>query len=380
MSCPEGTGGSSGVALQGEKDRNMNRAWRDLWTPLALMLALQPLSAFAQSISGIVVNEVSGIPLESAVVQLLDADLTPVTSVLTSALGTFQIEVPTEGKYLVTISADGFMSRLSDELTVLIKESYEVVLPLTPVNSAKVAPEARVLRESQESGTSDIVGRVVQQGTNRPLEGVEITIAEHDQTAITNSRGYFNLPRLPEGLYELRFQRLGFAEQSTLLFAKAGNGYQVDVTLGEQAIPIEGVTVTLTAQRLVRSLAQVQFRMDHNRHLGGIYFSRSELALRGEPPLSAMLRSVVGVRIQKYGSEYVVELRSGQARRCGGNPALFVDGVRVSDRQELLPLDMFPSFDIEVVEIYKGAASLPAEFGGADSQCGAIVIWTRRGA
>jgi len=27
--------------------------------------------------------------------------------------------------------------------------------------------------------------------------------------------------------------------------------------------------------------------------------------------------------------------------------------------------------------VYRGAASLPAEFGGAGAQCGVVAIWTR---
>ena len=39
--------------------------------------------------------------------------------------------------------------------------------------------------------------------------------------------------------------------------------------------------------------------------------------------------------------------------------------------QFVLPLE------VAGVEIYKGAASLPAEFGGADSQCGVVAVWTK---
>jgi len=44
-------------------------------------------------------------------------------------------------------------------------------------------------------------------------------------------------------------------------------------------------------------------------------------------------------------------------------------GVRVDDY--VLPRE------VAGVEIYLGAASLPAEYGGADARCGAIVIWTK---
>ncbi len=34
--------------------------------------------------------------------------------------------------------------------------------------------------------------------------------------------------------------------------------------------------------------------------------------------------------------------------------------------------------EIEAIEVYKGGAATPMEFGGTTAQCGSIVIWTRR--
>ena len=50
----------------------------------------------------------------------------------------------------------------------------------------------------------------------------------------------------------------------------------------------------------------------------------------------------------------------------------FLDGVDVTNR--LVPVLMI---EVAAVEVYKGAASLAAGFGGSDARCGAIVIWTR---
>jgi outer membrane receptor for ferrienterochelin and colicin len=40
---------------------------------------------------------------------------------------------------------------------------------------------------------------------------------------------------------------------------------------------------------------------------------------------------------------------------------------------------MVPVSSIEGIEVYKGAAQLPAEFGGSNSMCGVVAIWTKRG-
>ena len=33
--------------------------------------------------------------------------------------------------------------------------------------------------------------------------------------------------------------------------------------------------------------------------------------------------------------------------------------------------------EVAGVEVYRGAASLPGEFGGSDSRCGVVVVWTK---
>lgn len=341
-------------------------------TILALLAAPQ---AKAQSIFGLVSDLVSGAPLPAATVSILSSELSVLEQIETGSLGTFQLTLPGPGSYLVSVSAAGYIARLSDEIDVEGGELVEVMFTLAPVEDRIMSASVRPLESPTKPGTADLFGHVKRHDAPAIIEGVEVSIDEIGLATITNSNGYFSLKAVPQGLYEVTFSHIAFGEQSTLLLVEAGNGYELDVTLSEQPIPIEGVTVTLRSRAMARSLAQVEFRMGHNKHLGGIYLTRSDLELRGEQPLSSILRSIVGVGIRKFGHEYMV----GLGRGCRGNPGFFVDGVRVANRLELLPLDMIPTMNIEVIEIYKGPASLPAEFGGADSQCGAIVIWTRRG-
>ena len=48
-----------------------------------------------------------------------------------------------------------------------------------------------------------------------------------------------------------------------------------------------------------------------------------------------------------------------------------------SNRQGRFILSDVLPIGIGGVEVYKGPASLPAEFGGSDARCGAVVIWTK---
>jgi hypothetical protein len=35
--------------------------------------------------------------------------------------------------------------------------------------------------------------------------------------------------------------------------------------------------------------------------------------------------------------------------------------------------------EIEVLEVYRGAAQIPAEYARGGVQCGVVAVWTRRG-
>ena len=68
-------------------------------------------------------------------------------------------------------------------------------------------------------------------------------------------------------------------------------------------------------------------------------------------------------------------------RNCEQQPVLYIDGVQVNqpeDGEPLRELKLIPAMDIEAVEVYRGAASVPPEFSGPDAMCGALVVWTRR--
>ena len=65
------------------------------------------------------------------------------------------------------------------------------------------------------------------------------------------------------------------------------------------------------------------------------------------------------------------------------NTNVYIDGVRVirdtSPDVEVTLDDFVLASEITAMEVYRGAAEIPAEFGGAVGRCGAIVIWTGTG-
>jgi hypothetical protein len=64
------------------------------------------------------------------------------------------------------------------------------------------------------------------------------------------------------------------------------------------------------------------------------------------------------------------------------NTNVYIDGVRVI--RDTSPnvdnvVDFVLASEITAMEVYRGAAEIPAEISGAVGRCGAIVIWTGTG-
>lgn len=124
----------------------------------------------------------------------------------------------------------------------------------------------------------------------------------------------------------------------------------------------------------------------HRRETGtGRYIDAQQIAARANPPMSELLRDVVGVTLHPVsttsgGTSYRIQMRgaTGLSGVCT-SPSLYLDGAQVELASgDAAALDhLVPSADIAGIEVYPGASSLPPEFNSGDAACGAIVIWTR---
>jgi len=56
---------------------------------------------------------------------------------------------------------------------------------------------------------------------------------------------------------------------------------------------------------------------------------------------------------------------------------VFLDGMRIVKGGEPYNIDQHTVQSLMAVEVYKGAASTPVQFGGGNSSCGTVLLWTR---
>jgi outer membrane receptor for ferrienterochelin and colicin len=210
----------------------------------------------------------------------------------------------------------------------------------------------------------------------------------------------------------VQIQRVGYRMvRDGPLALIAGEEREAIYRLAAVAVELEAIEVE--AQRVAGKamLARVGF-YDRQKSDFGRFITRERIEERRARRFTDLLRAIPGVRINPVGGglgRSAVQLR-GSMQSYGGvcEPRVFIDGTIVIrgdsrprprreparednlateveraefERDEIAIDDVVMPDDIEAIEVYRSAAQTPARFGGAslETQCGVIVIWTRRG-
>jgi hypothetical protein len=153
---------------------------------------------------------------------------------------------------------------------------------------------------------------------------------------------------------------------------------------GDSAFVLPGVDVTAESRR--PDLDRSGF-YDRQRVSTGTFYTREQIEQRNPLRPSHMLQGIPGLRFAAtHGTGQAIWFRmyerrgqDGRVIPCG--PRLFVDGmlVHVGGLDNPLLIDEFVNIqDVAGIEVYRGAVEVPAQYGGAESSCGVLVI-TRRG-
>jgi hypothetical protein len=110
------------------------------------------------------------------------------------------------------------------------------------------------------------------------------------------------------------------------------------------------------------------------RRLGlGKFIDSVELRRNEHLPLVDLLMRVP--RVEFLGNV----IASGRIRLPDGGKCpmqVYYDGVPIRQPAELR---LFEVASLVAVEVYRGASEIPIEFSGIRSQCGVLVLWSRRG-
>lgn len=225
-----------------------------------------------------------------------------------------------------------------------------------------------------------IRGTVRDAAGNQPVPEAQVQALDARDRVVARARsgadGWFEIEIEEPGEYRLRAQRVGYQPTTSGPIAVEW-AEVVDVDLRVSNAPLAVEAITVNARRAPPRVPALDRNGFYDRQRVGLgrFVSRTDIERAMPRELSDVLRRLPGIRVipGRFGKNYVAMTRGGGA--CA--PKVFLDGAPM---QGTGPIDdLIEPLHVEAVEVYRGASEIPAQFGGATSACGVIVIWTRTG-
>jgi hypothetical protein len=317
------------------------------------------------AVAGVVADSLTGVPLSGALVTVTPSRRIP------GEPRSLEVRADNQGYYRLCNVPAGREMKLQAHFGMNSGRSQVLW-----VDSHGARTQDLVLFMSAE-GT--LVGKVLEAGTNEPLEGAVISVMGTDGRQVTDPDGKFVLDGLPPGRHLVVTEYLGYEARTDSVTIFSQETVDIEVRMAEQALEIEGLVVTARTRFGRTSLAGDAKRAD--------YMTRAEI----EPMLARvqnagdLLRNMntPGLRIREV---YLADEVTGVvvpglcvevSRRSGGEgcmqAAVFVNDVIMPSGADFLR-DLDPNI-IESIEIL---SPIDAQFQfGTVAGNGAILIYTR---
>jgi hypothetical protein len=246
-----------------------------------------------------------------------------------------------------------------------------------------VALPARGAALQKPSRSSSIVGRVLSDSAERPLNGATLSIPSLRLSVVTDSLGRFRLDGIVPGRHVVAVMHAGFTSLQTSIVFAASDSVEADILLtpsvGGSAQAVE--TVNVTADRTPRGLEDFERRRLHGN---GDFLTEEMIRKAGGGLFVDVIRKVPGIQLSRapggFGSYASAGRGATRGRPC--YVSVMIDRSWVYEgRPGQLPFDLSSiTPDIVIaVEFYRGLSSIPTELGKQISTCGTLVIWTKQG-
>ncbi|CAN5648019.1 TonB-dependent receptor [soil metagenome] len=233
---------------------------------------------------------------------------------------------------------------------------------------------------AQETGS--ISGQVVDQATQQPLQGAQVTVAGTSIGTLTDQRGRFLIPGVPRGPRTVRVSLLGYRQETT------------EVNVG--ATPVN-ITVALTVDALrLDEVVVIGYGTERRRNVAGAVASLRPEAIEAVPITSvnaALQGRLAGVQVAQNsgvpGAAISVRVRGSSSISAGNEPLYVIDGVPLNQGdfsaignvsfggQDIDALSDLNPNEIESIEILKDASA--AAIYGSRASNGVVLITTKRG-
>lgn len=304
------------------------------------------------ALSGVVLHQTEGIPIESVEVRVEPLAMTT----WTAEDGGFELAHVPRGRHELVLRRAGYVSRrFAFELGQDTGAVVVGAIGLIPAGEGELTCRCTV-RDAM-SGEPLPAARI-------QIDGTTIGISDPDgliETAVM----------LPIGPHVMETKAIGHRPDTQLINMTApAVDIELDITVEPTPYRLESIVVV--GERLVRKLAPFYFRRvaSLGRFLGPADIEELMPTIRSTTEL---LARVPGVLVNAGNV-----IRMARSRPDCTSPALYIDNAPILGitRDSLFSVDMLiDPIHILAIEVYRGPSEAPLEFGS--SVCGVIVIWTR---
>jgi len=231
-----------------------------------------------------------------------------------------------------------------------------------------------------QSGT--ITGRVLEQGTSRPIPDANIIVVGTGIGTRTSDNGTYRLTGVASGPIQIRATRLGYNASTRSANISAGGSSTLDFVLSQAATQLDAVVTSAVT-------GQAERARESGTNVGNINVANIE-----KGPITRLADILTGrtagVTVQQTagtsGAGQRIRVRGSNSLSLSNEPLVFVDGANVTNSnaltygvggQAVSRLNDIAPDDIEKLEVLKGPAAT-AIYGTAAAN-GVLLITTKRG-
>jgi hypothetical protein len=213
----------------------------------------------------------------------------------------------------------------------------------------------------------------------RPLPRASVHVGGYEYGAYTDAAGNARLPDIPDGNRIVEVRRVGFGFQRVAADFAVGDTVRREFSLRPAPVELEGLTVTSWGRSM--ALRRSGFYDRQRRGMGAFMTSDRIEAIR---PLQTneLFRQMRGFMLYHTPDNHDMVVTTRGASVGGSCLAqVYLDGMMLYQRDYLdqeSAFNLVPPQDLEGIEAYAGAASIPAEYNPTGNACGVVLLWTKR--
>jgi TonB-dependent SusC/RagA subfamily outer membrane receptor len=239
-----------------------------------------------------------------------------------------------------------------------------------------------VVPRAGSAQTGTVTGRVVDAQSGAPVVSAQVTVTGTTIGTAVDSDGRFRLVNVPVSAKQIRVRGIGYQPNTTAINLTSGGTADVRIAMAASATALDAMIITgAIGDTRRRAIGNAVSTVNVGDVLEKSAVNNITEVLQSKTPgLTLMPGS------GSAGTSTNYRLRGAGSLYAGNTPTIYLDGVRVVDRnqgnftvfgQTSSSLDAINPNDIESIEVIKGPAA--ATLYGAEAAAGVIQIITKKG-